>query len=481
MALSGCRHTKLDNKLDELRQVIVCRDRFQHEFQQRVDNLRRALATTSSDSAAADFAYGLFNEYYYFNTDSARVYANLLAEYGSEKYPKFIFDAWRSAVDGERALFDEAFEKFDTTEVPFSFRNDCYSILESSYFLLYPLDEKLCMFMSDAVKDSAIETDLREMLLGTICMFKKEFPDARMHFSLAYEASAPLHLNMKPRNAYLLAQSYKSLGKNYEYEYWLAQSAIHDLQVPTKAYSALQELAMVEMSRGKYKRSSRMIELCMQDALFSKYKYWVRMNTAVEYESAIVSALSKSETKRIWILRTSAAILLLLIAVLLWLYSFNVKQGKRLVETNKEKEEYIHRYMKRSVEYLGSVERYRHELRLLLKEEGRDAVINCLKGPSDSRYSDFYMEFDETFLKIYPDFIKKVNALLKPEARFKDEHSMNLPLRVLAAIRLGVKESSEIAIFLNCAPATVYTYRSKLKANALCENDDFESNICRIS
>ncbi len=479
MALSGCKQSELNSKLDELRQVIMFRDRYQSDFQQRVDNLRKALASAPSDSVAADFAYGLFNEYYYFNTDSARVYADRLAEYGSEKYPKFVFDAWRSAIDGEYSLFDEAFEKFDTTKVPSSFRNDCYSILESSYFLLFPLDERLCLFMTDAVKDNAIETDLKEMLLGTICLFKKEYPDARMHFSLAYDASMPLHLNMKSRNAYLLAQSYKTLGKDYEYEYWLAQSAIHDFQVPIKAYSALQELAMAEMSRGQYKRASRMIEMCMQDALFSKY--WIRMNTAVEYESAIVSALSKSETKRIWILRISGVVLFIMIVVLLKLYSFNSKQRVLLTETNKEKEEYIHRYMKRSVEYLGSVENYRHKLRVLLKEEGKDAVINRLKGPSDSRYSDFYKEFDETFLKIYPDFIKKVNTLLKPEARFENEHSMNLPLRVLAAIRLGVKESREIALFLNCAPATVYTYRSKLKANALYEDGDFESEICRIS
>lgn len=479
VSLAGCKQNELDSKLDELRQVILCRDRYQKEFQQRVDKLRNALASAPSDSLAADLAYGLFNEYYYFNTDSARVYADRLIEYDSEKYPKYIFVAWRSATDGDNSLFDEAFEKFDTTGIPFSFRNDCYSILESSYFLLYPLDEKLCLFMNDAVKDSAIETDLKEMLLGTVCMFRKEYSDARMHFSLAYDASAPLHLNMKSRNAYLLAQSYKTLGKDYEYEYWLAQSAIHDFQVPIKAYSALQELAMAEMSRGQYKRASRMIELCMQDALFSKY--WVRMNTAVEYESAIVSAFSKSETKRIWILRISAVILFIMIVILLMLYSLNVKQRKLLAETNIEKEEYIHRYMKRSVEYLGSVENYRHKLRVLLKEEGKDAVLNCLKGPSESRYSDFYKEFDETFLKIYPDFIKKVNALLKPEARFEDEHSMNLPLRVLAAIRLGVKESSEIALFLNCAPSSVYTYRSKLKANAISDKDNFESAICQIS
>lgn len=129
------------------------------------------------------------------------------------------------------------------------------------------------------------------------------------------------------------------------------------------------------------------------------------------------------------------------------------------------------------------MEQYRHKLRLLLKSEGKDALVAQIKGPSESeeQYSNFYKEFDETFLKIYPDFVARVNALLKPEARFQDEHSMNLPLRVLAAIRLGIKESKDIATFLNCAPASVYTYRSKMKANAISGKEDFESQVCNIS
>lgn len=481
VALVCCTRNALESKLDELWQVISNRDGYQEEFRQRVDKLQKELRTASSDSLSAVLTYRLFNEYYYYNTDSAKVYAERLAGYGSDMYPEYVFDAWKAAIVGEKSLFDEAFEKFDTVEVPLSFRSDCYSILASSYLLIYPLDSKLCRFMADAVKDDAMETGLKEMFLGTMCMFEENYADARTHFSLAYDASASIRLNMKSRNAYLLAQSYKALGKDDEYEYWLAQSAIHDFKVSIKAYSALQELAMVEMTRGRYKRASKMIELCMQDALLSKY--WVRMNTAVEYESAIISAFSNAGRSRIWALRVSAVILFILILILLKLHSYSSKQRKLLAETNKEKEEYIHKYMKLSLDYLGSVEKYRHNLRLLLKEKGKDAVISQLRGPSESesQYTDFYKEFDETFLKIYPDFISKVNSLLKPEARFENEHSMNLPLRVLAAIRLGVTESRDIALFLNCAPASVYTYRSKLKANALSGKDDFESEVRKIS
>ena len=52
-------------------------------------------------------------------------------------------------------------------------------------------------------------------------------------------------------------------------------------------------------------------------------------------------------------------------------------------------------------------------------------------------------------------------------------------LRILAAIRLGITDSGRIARFLNCAPTTVYTYRTKLRNMAL-DREGFEERIRRI-
>ena len=42
-----------------------------------------------------------------------------------------------------------------------------------------------------------------------------------------------------------------------------------------------------------------------------------------------------------------------------------------------------------------------------------------------------------------------------------------------------LSDSGRIAGFLNCASATVYTYRTKLR-NAALDRDDFESQVARI-
>ena len=57
--------------------------------------------------------------------------------------------------------------------------------------------------------------------------------------------------------------------------------------------------------------------------------------------------------------------------------------------------------------------------------------------------------------------------------------SLTTELRILAAIRLGITDSGHIASLLNCASATVYTYRTKLR-NAALDRDNFEQQVSRI-
>lgn len=489
----SCSSNELDRKLAELRETISQSETYVDAFNNRANTLKQELVKAQDDSLKSLLAYSLFKEYEHFNTDSAKVYVDYIIELPDMGIPKDMLRAWTYSIDGDNGKFKKVFSQFDMDQVPQEYRNDCYNFLVCAYQFVIGNDDELYDFMSRAAIDPAIETDLKEMFLGTVWRSKGEQLYAREHYMNAYKASSTTH--MQSRTAFLVALTFDATGNNEKYEYWLAQSAIHDLNVPVKSYSAMQNLAMAELNRGRLKSASDMVDVFVKDALESKY--WIRVTSAIEYEQAIITKVGKIEKSSIIGLMTSVILLLVITLLLIKLLNKNVRQRKMLAEANasieemnkaltvsdKEKEEYIHKYMKLSLNYLGSVEQYRHKLRIIMKAEGKDAVIAQLRGPSEteSEYTDFYKEFDETFLKIYPDFVTRVNSLLKPEARFEDEHSLNLPLRVLAAIKLGITESKEIATFLNCAPASVYTYRSKLKANALGNKDDFESDVCKTS
>jgi hypothetical protein len=115
----------------------------------------------------------------------------------------------------------------------------------------------------------------------------------------------------------------------------------------------------------------------------------------------------------------------------------------------------------------------------MLKKDSSDALMKELRNPTImyAEYENYFKVFDETFLSIYPDFIEKLNSLLREEERIVCKHnSLPTEARIMAAIRLGVTQSGKIATFLKCSPATVYTYRTKLK-NAAISKDGFEELV----
>ena len=94
---------------------------------------------------------------------------------------------------------------------------------------------------------------------------------------------------------------------------------------------------------------------------------------------------------------------------------------------------------------------------------------------------EYYDVFDNAFLHIYPDFVERVNALLRSDAQIELQPGelLNTDLRILAFMRLGIEESARIAQILNYSLNTIYAYRNRLKARAI-NRDTFEADIMTI-
>ena len=155
-----------------------------------------------------------------------------------------------------------------------------------------------------------------------------------------------------------------------------------------------------------------------------------------------------------------------------------------LVDSNRIKDRYVCQYVDLSVYYISRLDDLRRMIFRQAKTESPEALIRRLSLPQNSlrqEFAEFYRRFDASFLEIFPRFIEQVDALLLPEARIepRSPRSLTTELRILAAIRLGITDSGRIARFLNCAPTTVYTYRTKLRNMAL-DREGFEERIRRI-
>jgi hypothetical protein len=140
--------------------------------------------------------------------------------------------------------------------------------------------------------------------------------------------------------------------------------------------------------------------------------------------------------------------------------------------------------MEQAAAGMDRMESYRRRILLAYRKYGADKLASQLEEPLDTEAEqrDFYNNFDQTFLHIFPTFVEDVNSLLKPQQQLepKPGRLMNTELRILALIRLGVTDNVKMAHFLRASLSTIYNYRSKLRNAALGDQAAFEQQVAKI-
>ena len=100
---------------------------------------------------------------------------------------------------------------------------------------------------------------------------------------------------------------------------------------------------------------------------------------------------------------------------------------------------------------------------------------------SEEDAATFLTHFDKAFIELYPTFVEEFNALLTEDGRIqqKSPHSLTTELRTFALIRLGVKNTADIAGLLFLSTQTIYNCRSVTKAKAI-NKDTFEEDVQKL-
>ena len=323
---------------------------------------------------------------------------------------------------------------------------------------------------------------------------------------------------------YPLASAYKALGQDDAACYYLALTAISDLQRGITEYVALQDLAYMLHQKGDVTRAYKYLLCAMEDATICKssLRSGEVQNIFPIIDRAYKAYQAQRDRTEAWILYGAIALLLFVsaFAFTLWkqmrklsalrhnqaVTNAQLKQANKDLQqansalqranaelqatyaslrlTDKMKEEYLARYLDRCRDYIDKLNDYRRNCLKLLKEHQTDALLKELKRDNivKQEQESFYHDFDAAFLTLFPDFIEKFNALLVPEARIhpRAEQQLNTELRIFALIRLGVNETPRIAHFLNFSLATVYNYRSRLRGRTLNPDLNLEEVVSTL-
>jgi DNA-binding CsgD family transcriptional regulator len=208
-------------------------------------------------------------------------------------------------------------------------------------------------------------------------------------------------------------------------------------------------------------------------------------------------------SQRNWLFATTALFVILLLAIL-WSYWFIRRKNRKLTEAretiagqldmlqeanrmlkedDKIKNAYIGRSFYTNAEYIAKLEKLFLTIDRKIATRQFDDLRSMLKlSTLNAERENMYEAFDQTFLKLFPDFVARYNELFEEKDRRvpSNDHSLTSEMRIFALIRLGINDSERIAKFLDYSVHTVNTYKTRIKNRSTVENDQFEKLIMAI-
>lgn len=318
--------------------------------------------------------------------------------------------------------------------------------------------------------------------------------------------------------AYQRFRLFESMGEKDEHLYYLVLSAISDVRSAIKEQSSLMVLAQELHGKGDLKRAYAYINFSWEISQFYKTRLRSWMNiTPLSMINGNYQDIIKKQNKELQIYIVCMALLaLLLVIALIYIYrqmkalsiakkglqevngrlsSLNgeleeVNRHLRstnleLSESNLIKEAYIARFFKLCSVYVNRLQAYRKLVNKKLQRGQVDELLKMTHLSNDivtAEIQELYANFDSAFLHLFPHFVESLNALLLPEEQIvlKQDELLNTELRIFALIRLGIKDSSQIAELLHYSVNTIYNYRSKVKNKARVSREDFEDLVAKI-
>lgn len=318
--------------------------------------------------------------------------------------------------------------------------------------------------------------------------------------------------------AYQRFRLFESMGEKDEYLYYLVLSAISDVRSAIKEQSSLMVLAQELHGKGDLKRAYAYINFSWEISQFYKTRLRSWMNiTPLSMINGNYQDIIKKQNKELQIYIVCMALLaLLLVIALIYIYrqmkALSVaKKGLQevngrlsslngeleevnrhlrstnleLSESNLIKEAYIARFFKLCSVYVNRLQAYRKLVNKKLQRGQVDELLKMTHLSNDivtAEIQELYANFDSAFLHLFPHFVESLNALLLPEEQIvlKQDELLNTELRIFALIRLGIKDSSQIAELLHYSVNTIYNYRSKVKNKARVSREDFEDLVAKI-
>ena len=520
--------------LSQLDSLLRLRSVIMDDKQNKIARLKRMSLTDDRDDMRLQLYYDLYQEYYVFKFDSAMVYARKgqeLARQAGNTFYTTLYTLKQAELLAIGGLYSEAAKTLaaiDTLHIDPRLRFDLYI----TSFNLYAYWSDYCddplyapVYRNRANSYLRLAMDYADTDNPTYYYFKGEYAtfvsnDGQEARRCYEEATRRLPQSSRhyAMSCFALAGNHRNAGDEQAYEDYLTRAAMSDVQSSTMENMALQALALKLFQEGAehLERAERYINISMQDAQF--YNNRLRILEIAKSMPTIVNTYQARVKQQNRSLRRALIFISLLVVAMLTAVLFIFRQNKlltrrrhelsaantqlsalngrlkdangqlstlntRLSDTNRRRERLARIYIELCAKYIDRLGKYQ----TLVKRKIRaNQVQELLTTISSTRISEedaqtFLSRFDKAFQELYPSFVDELNQLLRPECRIMPsaDGQLTTELRMLALMRLGVKNTTDIAGLLFHSPQTIYNCRSMVRAKAI-NRDAFDADVLRL-
>ena len=516
--LHAADSSRADSLLLKLDQAIKERPIYMEQKELKLVELKRQLHRQIPDEERFAILGTLLDEYRSFNTDSALHMAEereqIAIRLGNREY---IDNARMNKADvlGMTGMYKEVMDLMRNIHIdrlPVDIHPYYYHIYRTVYGLMadYAVtayEKKLYTELTDKYRDSLLLVNKDNLLIHTLIQsdqynVRNEY-DKAIRLLTDYLALQKDYEHDVAICAYTLSESYRLKGDKEKEKEYLIVSAMADMKTAVREYISLRKLAVLLYQEGDIERAYSYVKICMEDAAACNAR--LRKLEILEIFPIINDAYQqkteKQQEQMKWALVSISLLSLFLLLAIFYVYKQMKKvaaarrevidANKRLKELNDElhlsnaqlkeanhsiaensylKEEYIGRYMDQCSVYLEKMDNYRRSLGKIAATGNVEELYKNIKSSKfiEGELKEFYTNFDNTFLQLFPTFVEDFNALLADDEQIslKAGERMNTELRIFALIRLGITDSVKIAQFLRYSVTTIYNYRTKVRNKA---------------
>ena len=530
--LHAADSSRADSLLLKLDQAIKERPIYMEQKELKLVELKRQLHRQIPDEERFAILGTLLDEYRSFNTDSALHMAEereqIAIRLGNREY---IDNARMNKADvlGMTGMYKEVMDLMRNIHIdrlPVDIHPYYYHIYRTVYGLMadYAVtayEKKLYTELTDKYRDSLLLVNKDNLLIHTLIQsdqynVRNEY-DKAIRLLTDYLALQKDYEHDVAICAYTLSESYRLKGDKEKEKEYLIVSAMADMKTAVREYISLRKLAVLLYQEGDIERAYSYVKICMEDAAAcnARLPKLEILEIFPIINDAYQQKTEKQQEQMKWALVSISLLSLFLLLAIFYVYKQMKKvaaarrevidANKRLKELNDElhlsnaqlkeanhsiaensylKEEYIGRYMDQCSVYLEKMDNYRRSLGKIAATGNVEELYKNIKSSKfiEGELKEFYTNFDNTFLQLFPTFVEDFNALLADDEQIslKAGERMNTELRIFALIRLGITDSVKIAQFLRYSVTTIYNYRTKVRNKAAGDRDLLEQEVMTI-